>query len=86
MEFPIQNLEELRAFLANNLLTKAEARTITKQSQTAFNQSIQTGTLKSFYEKGENQSKVRLFLKEECEEYARNKKMPQKVSTKKDPR
>lgn len=74
MEFPIQNLEELRAFLANNLLTKAEARTITKQSQTAFNQSIQTGTLKSFYEKGENQSKVRLFLKEECEEYARNKK------------
>ncbi|EAC4362823.1 hypothetical protein WO67_15125 [Listeria monocytogenes] len=70
----MQNLEELRAFLANNLLTKAEARTITKQSQTAFNQSIQTGTLKSFYEKGENQSKVRLFLKEECEEYARNKK------------
>ncbi|EOD5840852.1 hypothetical protein ACJYHU_002932 [Listeria monocytogenes] len=74
MEFPIQNLEELRAFLANNLLTKTEARAITKQSQAAFNQSIQTGTLNSFYEKGEHQSKVRLFLKEECEEYARNKK------------
>ncbi|MBF2521153.1 hypothetical protein IA940_14740 [Listeria marthii] len=74
MDFPIQNLEELKTYLASNLLTKTEARAITKQSQTAFNQSIQTGTLKSFYEKGENQSKVRLFLKEECEEYARSKK------------
>ncbi|MBC1339427.1 hypothetical protein HB837_14605 [Listeria innocua] len=74
MEFPIKNLEALKAYLASNLLTKTEARAITKQSQTAFNQSIQTGTLHSFYEKGENQSKVRLFLKEDCEEYARNKK------------
>lgn len=74
MEFPIQSLEELKTYLASNLLTKTEARAITKQSQTAFNQSIQTGTLQAFYEKGENQSKVRLFLKEECEEYARNKK------------
>ncbi|EAD4839234.1 hypothetical protein ACV9TN_002954 [Listeria monocytogenes] len=74
MDFPIQNLEELKTYLASNLLTKTEARAITKQSQAAFNQSIQTGTLNSFYEKGEHQSKVRLFLKEECETYARNKK------------
>ncbi|EUJ44184.1 hypothetical protein [Listeria fleischmannii] len=74
MELSIHNLDALQAYLDENLLTKTEAREITKQSQTAFNQSIQTGTLKAFYEKGENQSKVRLFLKQDCEAYARNKK------------
>lgn len=64
------NREELEKFLADNLITKQQARQITGQSLSAFNQSISTKQIIPIYEHGEGTGKVRLYLKKEVEEYA----------------
>lgn len=64
------NREELKKFLADNLITKQQARQITGQSLSAFNQSISTKQIIPIYEQGEGTGKVRLYLKKEVEEYA----------------
>lgn len=64
------NREELEKFLADNLITKQQARQITGQSLSAFNQSISTKQIMPIYEQGEGTGKVRLYLKKEVEEYA----------------
>jgi hypothetical protein len=63
--------EQLRKYIDENLLTKQEAMEITKQSLAAFNQAIKTGQLKAFYDHGKDRSRVRLYLKDEVEEYAK---------------
>lgn len=63
------NLEEIKQFMNENLLTKKEAMEITNQSLTAFDQAVQTGRLKPFFEKGEGRSTVRLYLKSDVERY-----------------
>lgn len=64
------NREELKKFLADNLITKQQAMRITGQSLSAFNQSISTKQIIPIYEQGEGAGKVRLYLKKEVEEYA----------------
>ena len=64
------NREELEKFLANNLITKQQARQITGQSHSAFQQSVNTGQLKPIYQQGQGTGMVRLYLKKEVEEYA----------------
>ena len=62
-------IEEIKEFMNSNLLTKKEAMGITGQSLTAFNQAVQTGRLKPFFERGKGRSTVRLYLKEDVERY-----------------
>lgn len=63
------NIEEIKEFMDRNLLTKKEAMEITGQSLTAFDQAVQTGRLKPFFERGEGRSTVRLYLKDDVERY-----------------
>lgn len=68
------NSEEIREWIQNNLVMQDEARTITGQSVTAFNQSVSTGRIQHFVEFGEAR-KTRLYLRGELEVYAKNKKV-----------
>lgn len=68
--------EEIKKWISENLLTKEQARQITKQSAGAFNQSVNLGRIKPFFESnGEGVQKVRLYLKKEIEDYAKNKRV-----------
>lgn len=66
------DINKIKKFIDENLLTKKEAMEITKQSLTAFDQAVATGQLKPFYDHGEDRSRVRLYLRSEVEEYAKN--------------
>lgn len=63
------SIEEIKQFMNENLLTKKEAMELTGQSLTAFDQAVQTGRLKPFFERGEGRSTVRLYLKDDVERY-----------------
>ncbi|WP_143804678.1 hypothetical protein [Paraliobacillus ryukyuensis] len=63
--------DNFKLFIDKNLLTKQEAMKITEQSLTAFNQAVNTGKLSPFYDHGEGRSRVRLYLKEDVENYAK---------------
>ncbi len=64
------NNENYKQWIEENLLTPKEAMELTKQSRTAFNQSVATGRVKTFISK----DTIRLFLRSDIEEYAKNKK------------
>lgn len=65
------NNEEIKKWMEENLITKQETMEITKQSLTAFNQTVSTGKLHPFYDRGHDRSRVRLYLKSDVEEYAK---------------
>ena len=67
------NNEEIKKWINENLVMQDEAREITGQSVSAFNQSLQTGKISPFVEFGEKR-KTRLYLKSDMQEYAENKK------------
>lgn len=66
---------EIKNWIKNNLVMQSEARLITNQSITAFNQSVEAKKIKPFIEFGEAR-KTRLYLRSELEEYAKNKREP----------
>ena len=67
--------EEIKKWLYENLLTKEQSRQITNQSAGAFNQSVNLGRIKPFFEtNGNGVQKVRLYLKKDIEDYAKNKR------------
>lgn len=63
------DINEIKNFMHENLLTKKEAMEITGQSLSAFDQSVATGKLVPFFEKGKGRSTVRLYLKNDVERY-----------------
>ncbi|MEK4907370.1 hypothetical protein [Niallia sp. FSL M8-0099] len=65
------NSEQLKQWIEENLLTPREAMQVTNQSRSAFNQSVANGLLKPYISK----DTVRLYLKSDVEEYARNKRI-----------
>ncbi len=67
------NKETARKWIKNNLCMQDEAREITSQSVSGFNQSVSAGKIEPFVEFGETR-KTRLYLRSELEEYAKNKK------------
>ncbi|MCA5014570.1 hypothetical protein H3T55_16290 [Enterococcus sp. S22(2020)] len=70
-----QELEEFKTFLEENLLTKNEAMLITNQTGRSFNQSVATRQLQPIFESdGKGPAKVKLYLRSQVEEYAKNKK------------
>lgn len=66
-------LDAIRKWIQENLIMQDEARKITNQSVSAFNQSVATGRIEPFVEFGEKR-KTRLYLRADIEEYARTKK------------
>lgn len=70
-----QELEEFKQFLHKNLLTKSEAMVITDQTSVAFNQSVQLRQLNPIFEsEGKGPAKVKLYLRSQVEDYAKNKR------------
>jgi hypothetical protein len=65
--------EEVKKWIMDNLVMQDQAREITEQSVTAFNQSVQTGKIEPFVEFGELR-KTRLYLRSDLEKYLKNKK------------
>lgn len=63
------NKNDIRLWMQENLLTKREAMKITGQTLTAFDQAVMTGRLKPFFSRGKGRGIVRLYLKEDVEEY-----------------
>ncbi|MED4352197.1 hypothetical protein P9265_07590 [Schinkia azotoformans] len=68
------NNEKIKKWIEENLVMQDEARAITGQSVTGFNQSVQNGKIIAFVEFGEAR-KTRLYLRSEIEEYAKNKRI-----------
>lgn len=66
--------DEIKKWIEENLVMQDEARKITGQSVSGFNQSLQTGRIVPFVEFG-NERKTRLYLREDLAEYARNKRI-----------
>lgn len=60
-------------WINKNLVMQDEARAITKQSISAFNQSVSTGRIKPFVEFGQSR-KTRLYNRADLEAYALNKR------------
>ncbi|MFB4471791.1 hypothetical protein ACDI16_02335 [Oceanobacillus caeni] len=67
------NNEEIKKWIKENLVMQDEARTITGQSVSGFNQSVATRKINPFVEFGEVR-KTRLYLRSDLEEYAKTKK------------
>lgn len=65
---------EIKKWIEENLVMQDEARSITGQSVSAFNQSVQAGKIKAFVEFGELR-KTRLYLRSELEDYATSKRI-----------
>lgn len=68
------NKNEIKKWIEENLIMQDEARRITGQSVSAFNQSVATGKIEPFVEFGEAR-KTRLYLRSDLEEYAKNKRI-----------
>ncbi|MGC4375941.1 hypothetical protein WD019_03215 [Fictibacillus sp. Mic-4] len=67
------DIKEIKKWIEDNLVMQEEARSITGQSVSAFNQSVATRKIIPFVEFGEVR-KTRLYLRSDLEEYARKKK------------
>lgn len=67
------NKEEIKKWIEENLVMQDEARTITGQSVSGFNQSVANRNIIPFVEFGTTR-KTRLYLRSDLEEYAKNKK------------
>jgi len=67
-------LEEIKKWIEDNLVMQDEARQITGQSVSGFNQSVATGRIVPFVEFG-SERKTRLYLRKELEAYAKNKRI-----------
>jgi hypothetical protein len=66
--------EKIRRWIQDNLVMQDEARRITGQSVSGFNQSVQAGWIIPFVEFGDAR-KTRLYLRSDLEEYAKNKRV-----------
>jgi len=66
--------DEIKKWIEENLVMQDEARKITGQSVSGFNQSVQTGRIIPFVEFGDAR-KTRLYLRSDLEEYAKNKRV-----------
>lgn len=65
---------DIKRWITDNLVLQDEARHITGQSISAFNQSVQTGRISPFIELESGKRTIRLYHREDLEEYAKNKR------------
>jgi len=66
--------DEIKKWIEENLIMQDEARKITGQSVSGFNQSVANGAIRPFVEFG-SARKTRLYLRADIEEYARKKRV-----------
>lgn len=64
----------LKNFLKENIIDKHEARSITGQSETAFNQAVLRGRIIPILKYGKGRGGINLFLREDIEIYKCNMK------------
>jgi hypothetical protein len=64
----MQRKNKVKTWIEQNLVMQEEARTITGQTTSAFNQSVQNGKILPFVEFGTIR-KTRLYLREDLEAY-----------------
>lgn len=69
----VVNKDAIKAWINENLVMRDEARKITGQSESGFNQAVQTGRIQSFVEFGDARI-TRLYLREDLVKYAENKR------------
>ncbi|MBE9855090.1 hypothetical protein G8B32_10710 [Enterococcus faecalis] len=76
------NINQIKQWMTENLVSKREALKITGQSPQAFQQSVRTNMIRPFYEskEGKGSSVVRLYLKSEIEAYAKQLKAKKQKS------
>lgn len=68
--------KEFSDWLAYHLVSKEIGAQITGQTPNAFNQSVKLGYILPFYETGgKGPAKVKLYLREELEEYSKKKRI-----------
>lgn len=65
---------QIKQWINDNLVLQDEARQITGQSVSGFNQSVQTGRIRPFIELESGKRVIRLYLRADLEEYAKNKR------------
>jgi hypothetical protein len=68
---------KVKTWIEQNLVMQEEARTITGQTTSAFNQSVQNGKILPFVEFGTIR-KTRLYLREDLEAYKVQKRSTQR--------
>ncbi|MED5094534.1 hypothetical protein [Bacillus safensis] len=66
--------EEIKKWIADNLVDREEGRKITEQTPVAFTQATQKKVIIPFFHIGEGRTKKSLYLKSELEIYAKNKR------------
>lgn len=74
MDFSLLTKEQLQDFLQQNLIDKHEARKITGQSVTAFNQAVLRRKIVPIIKYGNGRGGINLFLREDIELYKQNMK------------
>lgn len=67
------NKDDVKKWIEDNLVMQEEARNLTGQSISGFNQSLASGNIKPFVEFGETR-KTRLYLRSDMKEYGINKR------------
>ncbi|MBO1139865.1 hypothetical protein FQS87_08145 [Enterococcus avium] len=70
----LESLEDIQRWSLDNLVTRQEAAAITGQSYTAFSQAINLRNIIPFLSYGSGTATVRLYLKEDIENYAKQLK------------
>lgn len=66
--------KQIKQWITDNLVLQDEARRITGQSVPGFNQSVMIGRIKPFIEFESGKRTIRLYLRSDLEEYAKNKR------------
>lgn len=81
MNFNSNNKEEIKLFLLQHIIDKHQARKITGQSETAFNQAVLRGRIRPIIKYSLGKGGLNLFLREEIESYQLNmKKIHKKIN------
>lgn len=68
------NNEQIKQWINDNLVMQDEARQITEQSVSAFNQSVATGKIMPFVEFESGKRTIRLYFRSDLERYRKNKR------------
>lgn len=66
------DIKEWIKFAEDNIMTKQETREFLEMSDSAINQSLDSGRLKPVFERGKGRSMVRLFYRRDVEKYKKS--------------
>lgn len=70
----MENKEEMKKWLEDNLLTATQAMKVTEQSKSAFNNAVVNGYIPVYLKLNREERNVNLYLREDLIEYKANKR------------